>query len=68
MNLMDIPSPANPRFFAQCVILALIIFYNLKGMGYIKYLIYIVAIIIVELLVRYLFPKYVKYFDKYKTK
>ena len=68
MDLIDIPRPNNPRFVVQCFVLALIIFYYLKGMGYIKFIIYLLSIIIIEILVRYLFPNYVKYFDKYKAK
>ena len=58
--------PNNPRFFAQCVLIAFPILYFLKDMGYEKFIIYIVAIIIVEVFVRKFFPNYVKYFNKFK--
>ena len=58
--------PNNPRFFGQCFLIALPILYFLRDMGYEKFIIYVAAIIIVEVLVRKFFPNYVSYFNKYK--
>ena len=58
--------PNNPRFAAQCFIIAFPILYFFDDMGYEKFLIYIVAITTVEVFVRKFFPKYVKYFNKFK--
>jgi hypothetical protein len=59
--------PNNPRFAAQCFLISFPILHFLRDMkGYEKFIIYIVAIIIAEVLVRKFFPNYVKYFNKFK--
>ena len=56
----------NPRFAVQCVLISFPILHFLKDMkGYEQFIIYTVAIIIVEVFVRKFFPNYVKYFNKY---
>jgi len=59
--------PNNPRFAAQCFLIVFPILYFFDDMkGYEKFIIYTVAIIIVEVFVRKFFPNYVKYFNKFK--
>ena len=68
-NFMDFESirPNNPRFAAQCCLIALPILHFLNDMkGYEQFIIYTVSIIIVEVFVRKFFPNYIKYFNKYK--